>query len=345
MRIVMTGGAGFIGLAAAEAFLARGHQVTLVDLAPPPADWLAHSGLAGVRFIQANVAERAALEAAFTAPAAEAPYDVALHAAAITPDTAFSREKASLVAHVNFAATADVLEAAMAAGIRSVIVLSSVAIYGTKGTWDGETLTEQTALRPDTLYGITKAGAEALALHIGELHDYPVTSIRLGPVYGPWERAGTLRPNLSPQGQILALANAGEPPRLPSPMMGDWLYSRDAGLGLVLAAELAAKTRAGKIFNLGAGRKWSPLDWCAAMGISTATIGTTHANVVARAPDSRPPLDITALQTATGFTGTRDTEAAARDHRLWLDEISQTHGQDATASTDQTKLEKTGETK
>ncbi len=57
MKVAITGGSGFIGLACAEALLARGHQVVLIDLTPPPGHYLARPALGGAVFETVDITD------------------------------------------------------------------------------------------------------------------------------------------------------------------------------------------------------------------------------------------------------------------------------------------------
>ncbi|QDL94489.1 NAD(P)-dependent oxidoreductase (plasmid) [Paroceanicella profunda] len=314
-RVAITGGAGFIGLAAAEALLAGGHAVRALDLAAPPAAFLAHPALAGLDVQPCDTTDGEALCAALRAFGA----DALIHLAAMTPDAETARSRAGQVVAVNVGGTVAAVEAAARAGVSRVLMLSSVAVYGGSGPWSGATLTEDTALRPDSLYGVTKQAAEGLALHLGAARGLTLTVLRLGPVFGPWERPGALRPDLSPHGRLLELLAEGAPAVLPHEMRGDWLYSRDAGRGIALA--LGAPGGGSRVFNLGAGRLSTPSDWAGAAGLPRPDIDPARATVAARVRPGRPMLDISALRAFCGHAGGRPLADAAADHMAWRADI------------------------
>lgn len=314
MRIAITGGAGFIGLAAAEALLAAGHRVLLLDLAPPPQAYLSHPALVGAKFATCDALDEGALTGALRHFAA----DALLPFAALTPDAALERTAADRIVAVNLGGIATAFQAAVAGDVARILMLSSVAVHGGRGPWAGPALTEQGHPQPDSLYGITKLSGEAVGRHLARLHDLTLTVLRLGPVFGPWERPGAARPDLSPHGQMLGLWQAGTAPVLPHGMRADWLYSRDAGAGI--AAALTATATQGGIFNLGAGRLSSPMEWTAAAGLPVPAVDPARANITSRVALDRPPLSTAALAAACGFAGTRPTDAAAQDHMSWMRE-------------------------
>ncbi|ORE95136.1 NAD(P)-dependent oxidoreductase [Aurantimonas sp. 22II-16-19i] len=313
MKIAITGGSGFVGLAAAEAIAARGHDVALFDLSAPTAAFRSHPAIAGARFVRADICDGAMLAEAFAAERPEA----LLHLAALTSNEAMERRGAARIIAVNVGGTATTLEAAAKAGCRRIVALSSIAVYGSrrKDFGTAESLDETTPLCPDTLYGITKRAGEEVAHRLAELHDLELTVLRLGPIFGPWERPGEARPDLSPHAQILAQAA----PRLVNEMRADWLYSRDAGAAIAAVVEAAGL--GGKTFNLGAGSLSTPREWAAATGIALPEISADAPTVTSRIPPSRPPLAIERLRAAIGAAGTRPITQAAADHMAWLDSV------------------------
>ena len=116
MRWAITGGAGFLGLHLARRLLADGHEVRTLDLAPLDDAELERS----VEELRGDVRDPAA--AARLADGA----DVLVHAAAALPIQA-SRES---IRSVNVEGTAVVLAAALEAGVRRAVLISSTAVYG-----------------------------------------------------------------------------------------------------------------------------------------------------------------------------------------------------------------------
>lgn len=256
MRVLVTGGTGFIGLALAECLLAEGHEPRL--LAPgAPADLMRDPALAGAALQVGDVRDMDALAAALEGVQA------VVHLAAITPDARAEAEDPARIVDVNVGGTAALMRAvALHAPRARVLVVSSVAIYGTGApmgaTWDEARDTPA----PASLYGITKQSAEQVATRLAAVNGTDLMIARLGPVFGPWEHDSGLRPLLSPQAQALACVRSGQQIVLPRPLVGDWLYSRDAGR--MLAALLRADRPRHPLVNLGAGRVFSVADWCMA---------------------------------------------------------------------------------
>src|ERR1700704_1286000 len=176
MAAFVTGAAGFVGLAVTEALLMRGERVIGFDLCPVPEHAKrTFAGLPG-RFeqITGDICDTEGLKAALR----QSDANCVLNLAAVTAGT--SREIADPVGvvRVNIGGAAAMVEAAAACGIRRVLHLSSGSVYGASGR-DVELLTEDTPLRPEQLYAITKQASEAVALRLADLH-------RLPPSVGPF---------------------------------------------------------------------------------------------------------------------------------------------------------------
>ena len=116
MRVSISGGAGFLGLHLARRLVADGHDVRILDLAP-----LDDAVLGGrVEEIAGDI--RVTVDARRLVDGAE----VLVHAAAALPIQS-SREA---IRSVNVQGTAEVLTAALEAGVRRVVLISSTAVYG-----------------------------------------------------------------------------------------------------------------------------------------------------------------------------------------------------------------------
>lgn len=255
MAILITGGTGFIGLAIAEALLARGQEVILFGAAPAPDNLANHPSLAGAKVVLGDIGAGGDLDRAFAGG-----IEAVIHGAAITPDADMESRDPDRIANVNIGGTIALLSKARAAGVQRVLALSSVAVYGYNHRIDGPELDEdKTPAAPQTLYGITKLAAERTALRLADLWQLDLRVVRLGPAFGPWEYSTGVRPVLSPHRQVMDLAHAGKPCVLPRDMAGDFIYSRDAGRAVADLLECEHPTR--RVFNLG-GPVNSVAAWC-----------------------------------------------------------------------------------
>ncbi|WP_010140602.1 NAD-dependent epimerase/dehydratase family protein [Oceanicola sp. S124] len=181
-HVLITGGAGFVGLALAEALRAQGDRVTLLDLAPPDPALFARPELAGTSYLPGDILDAARLQAELQRIRPE----VVIHAAAMTPNGEAAQSQALRIAEVNVTGTLRVLAASAAAGVRDLLLLSSISVYGSLGS-GADQLREDGPARPDSLYGETKLAAEVLAARIAPTLGLRLAALRLGPLFGPWE--------------------------------------------------------------------------------------------------------------------------------------------------------------
>ncbi|MBS1679647.1 MAG: NAD-dependent epimerase/dehydratase family protein [Actinobacteria bacterium] len=251
MRTLVTGGAGFIGSNLVDALLARGDEVTVLDdLSTGRRVNLEGALGSGARLAEIDIRDGAAVAAAVT----EARPELVFHLAAQI-DVRKSVEDPFFDAAVNVGGTANVLEAARAAGVGRVIFISTGgALYG-EGADKQLPLPESTPIAPLSGYGQSKYAAEGYLGLFERLHGLSGMSLRLGNVYGPRQ---------DPLGEAGVVAifcgllkNGGRPT-----VYGDGSQTRDyIYVGDVVSAALAAgAAQRGGAVNIGTGREASVLD-------------------------------------------------------------------------------------
>jgi len=163
-RLVITGGAGRIGTAM-RPLLRSTYQLRLVDTQPPSVPPEADEEV-----VQADVADLDAMERAFAGA------DAVLHLAG-QPSTSASWPE---VRHANIDVTFAVFEAARRNGINNVVFASTTHH---KGCWNLEAvhpITTTAEIRPDSLYGVSKAFGEALARYYSDAFGMSMICLRIG---------------------------------------------------------------------------------------------------------------------------------------------------------------------
>ncbi|GGF77877.1 NAD dependent epimerase/dehydratase [Azorhizobium oxalatiphilum] len=318
MTVLLTGASGFMGLAISEALLARGEHVVGFDLAcPPDAARRAFAGLPG-RFetIAGDMRDADAVHRAV----AESGAGRIIHLAAVTADANRERRDPGSVFAVNLCGTLNIIAAARAAGVGRIVHMSSGSVYGASGRLRTLLREDDTLLRPEGLYGISKQASEASALRLAALHDLDLVVGRLGTCFGPWEYATAARDTPSAPLQVLLGAMRGEEVALARPHWRDFLYSRD-GAAATLAL-LDAQFLRHKVYNLAAGFVWSLEGFCAALAERRKGFAFRMAapgNIAFYADYDRAAMDAARLKADTGFAPRFDLDAALDDYLPWFE--------------------------
>lgn len=148
MNIFLTGGAGYIGSATAEALIKAGHSVTVYDSLVT-----GHRGAvpAGAEFIQASLEDSQALTQALNSKK----YDAVMHFAAFIEAGESMKEPGKFFRN-NFANSVQLMDAAVQAGVRKIVFSSTAAVYQSSE----EPLNEDSPIGPTNVYGHTKLMTE-----------------------------------------------------------------------------------------------------------------------------------------------------------------------------------------
>lgn len=179
MRVVVTGGAGFIGHHIVAKLVGRGHEVAVIDnLSRPSPGGLAILKQLNVDLLKVDITDYAAMLEALN----RLRPDAVVHSAALI-DVAESVEKPHTYMHVNAEGTAAVTRAAISAGVEKVIYLSSAAVYGVPKYLP---IDEEHPTKPTSPYGASKlAGELVLESFMESLGKPEYVILRLFNVYGP----------------------------------------------------------------------------------------------------------------------------------------------------------------
>lgn len=290
MRVLVTGGAGFIGSHCVDALLARGHEVTVVDSLDPSV----HAGPPAylnpdARYVTADVTDEEAVGGALRGAEAIS------HQAAVV-GLGRGAADAPLYARTNDLGTAVLLRCALAAGVGRFVLASSVVVYGEgayrcascgpqrprprrrsdldAGRFDPpcprcgaplvpEAIDEDELVDPRSVYAATKLHQEHLAFAVMRDGGPAVTALRYHNVYGP------RMPRNTPYAGVASLmrsqiAGSG-PPRVfeDGRQLRDFVHVRDVARANVLALERAEP--AVGAYNVGSGEPRSVHDLARAL--------------------------------------------------------------------------------
>jgi dTDP-glucose 4,6-dehydratase len=250
MRVIVTGGAGFIGSALVRHLvLERGYEVLNVDAltyAGNLASLTVVEGRPNYRFVHANICDREAMERAV----ADFQPGRVMHLAAESHVDRSITGAADFI-ETNVIGTFNLLETARAywSGLKGVakesfrfLHVSTDEVYGSLG--DGGLFSEETPYDPSSPYSASKASSDHLAKAWQRTYGLPVVVSNCSNNYGPYHFPEKLIP--------LTILNALAGERLPVYGKGenvrDWLYVEDHARALDLIAE---RGRAGETYNVG----------------------------------------------------------------------------------------------
>ncbi len=188
MKILVTGGAGFIGSHLGERLLARGDRVVVLDdfndfydPALKRANVAITAGNPAYRLVEGDIRDRALVFRLF----AEECFDAVVHLAAragVRP----SLTQPVLYEEVNCVATLHLLEAAVAHGRPRFVFASSSSVYGVNSKLPFSE--EDPIERPVSPYAATKRAGELHVFTAHHLHGLPAVCLRFFTVYGPRQR-------------------------------------------------------------------------------------------------------------------------------------------------------------
>lgn len=240
MRILVTGGAGYVGSTLVPMLLAAGHEVRVLDI-------LMHGGdsLLGVwseprfRLMHEDIRDGAAVNEAVTG------VDAVVHLAAIVGDPACAREP-DLARKINLEASLGLIAAAEQAGVSRFLFASTCSNYGRMAIPDGF-VDETSPLSPVSLYAETKVAVEqALLSRLGR--HMSVTPLRFATVFGVSPR---MRFDLTVNEFTLALLRDRHLVVFGEQFWRPYVHVRDVAraVGLVLASPAGAVN--GQVFNVG----------------------------------------------------------------------------------------------
>ena len=238
MRVLITGGSGFIGSHLAEYLVAAGHWVVVVDnfLSGNPENLEGVSGRR-LRIVRADFTRPEVLRVALK------DVDVVIHEAAVTGLDACLAWP-SLARHVNIKGTERLLAESLRAGVGRVVFASSAAVYGEQ---EKLPISEDAVLHPLSLYGETKLEGERLCQEYFK-RGLQTVCLRYFNVYGP-------RQNPAYAGVILkflrCLKEGGRPVIYgDGSQTRDFIHVSDVVRATVLALQ---KDCAGEAINVGTG--------------------------------------------------------------------------------------------
>lgn len=319
MRIVVTGGAGFIGANFVRWVLDHHPEVSVVTL-----DALTYAGnaenLAGLDPSRHRLVVGDVTRPKDVAGVLAGPTDAVVHFAA---ESHVDRSilGAQPFAATNMVGTQVVLDAVRAAGVPRLLHVSTDEVYGTLAPGDAP-FTEEHPLRPTSPYAASKAGADLLVLAAVATHRLDAVITRCANNYGPYQFPEKLIP------LFITNALAGEPLPLygDGSQVRDWIHVHDhcRALWAVLT-----RGRAGRVYNVGAHGERDNLALAHQLMALLGVEADRLVRVADRpAHDRRYALNTQRIEQELDFTpaipfddGLRSTVAWYRDHSGWWQRV------------------------
>ena len=316
MRVLVTGGAGFIGSNFVRMMVTENQNMEIVTY-----DALTYAGnlenLAGITerhvFVQGDICDAQAVRKAMEG------VDAVVHFAA---ESHVDRSIASSGEFVraNVEGTRVLLEAARTVGVVKFVHVSTDEVYGTLG--DEGAFTEATPLAPNSPYSASKAGSDLLARAFYETYKLPVVITRCSNNYGPYQFPEKLIP--------LMIINALE--ERPLPVYGDggnvrdWLHVSDHNRAIARVLEAGTP---GEVYNIGGRNERTNLEMVRMilrlMGRDESLITFVKDRL---GHDRRYAMDATKIECELGWAPRYDLERGIAEtvewylnHRSWWENV------------------------
>jgi UDP-glucose 4-epimerase len=252
MKILVTGGAGYIGGTVARLLLAQGHEITVYDN-------LCHSKRLAVAedatFVEGDLADRTLLENTLRQG-----FDGVMHFAALI-EAGESMKKPEIYFRNNTAATLALLESMLATGHDRLVFSSTAACYGEP---EKTPILEDAKLQPTNPYGESKLLVEHMLRWMNLIHNFKYASLRYFNVAGAIEGYGEAH---EPESHLIPLildvalgrrANikifGSDYPTKDGTCVRDYIHVRDLAEAHVLALGALSDAKSRLIYNIGSGQ-------------------------------------------------------------------------------------------
>ena len=243
-RVLVTGGAGFIGSHVADALLAAGHEVTILD---DLSGGFAANLPAAAQFVQGSITDAALVDRV----CGEGRFAHIFHLAAYAAEGLSHFIKRFNYTN-NVIGSVNLLNAAVNTGVRTFVFTSSIAVYGTPAELP---LTEETPPHPEDSYGIAKQAVELELRACHELFGLDFVVFRPHNVFGPRQNIGDRYRNVI--GIFMNQILQGKPMTI----FGDGLQTRAFSdiddVAPIIAAAIDLPGARNEVFNVGADRPYS----------------------------------------------------------------------------------------
>lgn len=324
MKILVTGGAGFIGSWIIRHLLYNYPEVSIVNL-----DLLTYTGnletLADItnvpdydkryEFVHGDILNPSLVNNLFKE------VDACLHVAAQTHvDNSLSAPE--LFTHTNVLGTQVLLEAMRHRPLEKFVLISTDEVYGSLALDDKTAFNEESQLKPSSPYSASKAGADMLAQSYFASWGLPICITRCSNNYGPYQYPEKLIPFF-----ILKLLQGSKVPLYGDGLnVRDWIHARDHAAAV---AAVLFNGKPGDVYNVGADNEWANIDITRIL-LKAFDQPETWVEYVSDRPghDRRYAIDATKIKRELGWapqtnfeTGIQETIDWYRNNTQWINHV------------------------
>ncbi|MFH1597582.1 MAG: SDR family NAD(P)-dependent oxidoreductase [Patescibacteria group bacterium] len=303
MKILVTGGAGFIGSHLVDKLVTEGHQVAVVDdLSSGSQENLNEK----VDFLEIDISDQSKINDLLS----KEKFEVIVHTAA-QKNVRYSVDNPQFDAEINIVGSLNLLEAGRKAGLRKFIFLSTGgAIYGDT---DDRPTPESHLPKPASPYGITKLAVENYLYYYQLQYQLPYVALRLSNVYGPRQ---------DPKGEAGVVAifytkiKQGEQPIIngDGKQTRDYIYVSD----VVEAVSLSLGDKALGIYNVGVSKETSVNQLFKEIVQSVGQEIPEKHGPALPGEQQTSCLDITKIKERLGYQPKVDLEAGLKQTKEWF---------------------------
>lgn len=242
MKVMITGGAGYVGSVLTALLLAEGHQVRVLDSLTHGGDSLLGAWChPGFEFVRGDVRDRSLVKTAVSGR------DAVVHLAAIVGDPACARNP-DLARAINLDASLQLIEESQQAGVERFVFASTCSNYG-KMKDANQFVDEESELSPVSLYAETKVAVEMALLksHLG--NGWSPTPLRFATVYGVSPR---MRFDLTVNEFTMEMLTRKHLKVFGEQFWRPYVHVRDAARGIAVVLNASKEKVRGRVFNVGA---------------------------------------------------------------------------------------------
>ncbi|MDE1858188.1 MAG: GDP-mannose 4,6-dehydratase [Thaumarchaeota archaeon] len=305
MKVLVTGGAGFIGSHLVDALSAEGHRVTVVDdlSTGSTGNLAAHAKVAGFEFLKGDFAAGPSLSKAVRRA------DAVVHLAARV-GVADSVRSPEAVHDVNVNRTLRLLRACAKGGVGRFVLASSASVYGDASP----PVSEAMPLRPLSPYAASKASCEAYCQAYRASYGLPTVVLRFMNVYGP-RMGGAYGAVMS---EFAKSVEAGSPLTIygDGRQTRDFLHVADAVRAIMLGA--TSERADGETFNIGTGTPTSISDLAELFIAASGRRDLKVSRVTPRPGEVRHSFaDVAKAKRVLGFAAKIKLSNGVREYLKW----------------------------